>query len=145
MSEEFSAMLSDVYSHPSLLPSNLVVIPNKKSWTLHLDVLILSDGGNVSDVLFTAALAAMRDCRIPLTRSIQYKAQASIGTQTGLQTRVNKAEAADFELSDHWDDGIHLDNWHMFPVMITLNIVSEIRKELNILLMDTAASKYSFP
>lgn len=123
LSEEFTAILSDVYSQPGMLPSNLVIIPGRKVWSLHLDALILSEDGNIMDILFLAARAALYDCRVPATRSIQYKAQASIGNESSLDTRTSKSEAADFELKDYWDDGEPLSNRDLFPVAITLHLV----------------------
>ena len=91
---------------------------------MHVDTIVLSDGGNLLDVLFIATRAALFNCRVPATRSIQYKAQPGIGTESGLSTRVVKAEVADFELKDYWDDGEPLANSDRFPVAITLNVVS---------------------
>jgi exosome complex component RRP42 len=123
LSEEFTALLTDVYSNKDILPTNLVIIPGKKVWTLHVDALILSEDGNILDILFLAAHAALYDCQIPTTRSVQYKAQASIGTESGLDTRPVAGLAADFELKDYWDSGEPLSNQKSLPIAITLQMV----------------------
>src|ERR1700742_2571430 len=65
LSEEFTALLTDVYSNKDILPTNLVIIPGKKVWTLHVDALILSEDGNILDILFLATHAALYNCQIP--------------------------------------------------------------------------------
>jgi exosome complex component RRP42 len=122
-SEELTAILSDVYSRDEILPSNLIIIPGKKVWTLQVDVLVLSEDGNLLDILFMAVHAALYDCRVPSTRSVQYKARASIGTESGLDTRSGAHQDADFELKDYWDEGEPLSNQGSLPVAITFHLV----------------------
>jgi exosome complex component RRP42 len=61
---------------------------------------------------------------------VEYKAQASIGTESALDTRQTKAHAADFEVTDYWDDGKPLENREEFPVAITLNIVRVVLDDI---------------
>lgn len=125
-SDEMTSILSDVYSRDETLPSNLVIIPGKKAWSLAVDAMVLSEDGNLLDVLFMAVHAALYNCRVPATRSIQYKAQASIGTESGLDTRPGTNPTADFELKDNWEDGEMLLNHKSLPVSITLNLVTSL-------------------
>ena len=66
--------MHNILSHPSLRPSNLNILPGQKSWLLHLDIIVLSDGGNVYDALFLAARAALWDTKVPRTRTVEYRA-----------------------------------------------------------------------
>ena len=116
---------------------NLVIIPGKKAWLLHLDVTILSDAGNVYDVIFMAVRAALWDTKVPRTRSIQYtsgkparsadEAVHEDGTNAGISSFDTRQHAAatDFELVDTSDDGEPLDGKDRWPVCVTLNIVSQ--------------------
>lgn len=113
-------------------------MPGKKSWLLHLDVVILSDHGNIFDALFIAAAAALKDTKIPRTRQIEYRARSSrqIAESTATEdlhmkdvvesnfdTRAISA-STDFELVDYWDDGDPLKNTLGWPVCVTLNLVN---------------------
>lgn len=140
LQHDLTATVHDALSHPSLHPQNLSILPGKKSWLLHLDLLVLSDSGNVLDALFLAASAALRDTRVPRTRSVEYKARSGgptvermlsedvkmgeDGQPSGLDTRATK-KPTDFELTDYWDEGEQLKcgsgSW---PICITLNLVS---------------------
>jgi exosome complex component RRP42 len=120
-------MLNSTLAHRSLLPSNLAILPHKKSWLLNLDCIVLSDAGNVYDTLFIAARAALWDTRVPITRPVEYKApQRAPGEamdESGLDTR-QFSQAADFELGDYWSEGEVLEGRDRWPVCITLNLVS---------------------
>ena len=137
-----STILNQTLSHPSLHPNNLGILPGKKSWLLNLDIVVLSDAGNIYDALFMAARAALWDTKVPRTRSVEYKARkggsgnASVGdkaggsgdmdldedTPSGFDTR-HISNATDFELPDYWDEGEVLDGKDRWPVCITLNLV----------------------
>lgn len=135
---DYTTILHQVISHPSLHPKNLGILPHKKSWLLNLDLVVLSDAGNIYDAMFMAARAAMWDTKVPVTRAVQYTAKsgnttkASDGkmevdeTLSGLDTR-QMPSAADFDLPDYWDEGEALNGRETWPLAITLNIVSPFR------------------
>ncbi|KAL0948073.1 hypothetical protein HGRIS_010697 [Hohenbuehelia grisea] len=134
---DMTTILHQTLFHPSLHPPNLGIIPGRKSWLLSLDLVILSDTGNVYDALFMAARAALWDTKVPRTRSVEYKARQSGRNapkdpatmdvdpeeQSGFATR-KLATATDFELADYWDEGEDLGGRSGWPVAITLNLVS---------------------
>jgi len=129
-----------VLSHASLRPSNLGIVPGRKSWLLTLDLTVLSDAGNVYDALFMAARAALWDTCVPRTRAVEYRPDGSGGggnkkegdmdvdtePQSGLDTRKSIAPATDFELEDYWDDGVVLGGRDVWPVSVTLNLVTSV-------------------
>ena len=91
LSYDYTIVLHQTLSHPSLHPSNLSILPRKKSWLLSLDVTILSDEGNAYDVVFMAARAALWDTKVPRTRGVQYaRLQASKASEdeTYLSTSI---------------------------------------------------------
>lgn len=129
--------MHQILSHPSLHPSNLAIVEGRKAWLLSLDLVVLSDSGNVYDALFMAARAALWDTKVPRTRSIEYRVNAKGGTdvgggradmdvdegnKSGFDTR-QAAAATDFELEDYWDEGEVLDGREKWPVCVTLNLV----------------------
>lgn len=134
---DLTAVVQETLAHSSLRPKNLTILSGKKSWLLHLDLVVLSDNGNIYDTLFLAAAAALRDTRVPRTRSIEYRARKDGsatsdrlatditmgGEGSGLDTRVTK-KATDFELADYWDEGEPLFCEGTWPISVTLNIVS---------------------
>ena len=137
---DLTNIVQEALSHPSLRPKNLSILPGKKSWLLHLDLLVLSDAGSIVDALFLAAAAALRDTRVPRTRSVEYKARKEVTSgadrmavdegsmdaeekTSGLDTRSLR-KATDFELEDYWDEGEPLKCSGSWPVFITLNLVS---------------------
>jgi len=124
---DLSQLLNSILSHKSLRPSNLSILPGKRSWLLNLDCIVLSDAGNIYDALFIAARAALWDTRVPSTRPIEYKTPQKLSgdvmDESGLDTRT-AANAADFELKDYWSDGEVLEGREMWPLCITLNLVS---------------------
>jgi exosome complex component RRP42 len=128
-----------------LQPTNLTIIPHKRAWLLHLDVIVLTNNGNVLDAIFLAATAALRDTRVPRTKAVEFKARgrgngsgqsnvedvdmkdvaderAGRDENSGLDTRGWK-NATDFELEDYWDEGEPLKCLGSWPVCITLNFV----------------------
>jgi exosome complex component RRP42 len=141
-----------VFSHSSLRPPNLGIIPGRKAWLLSLDLTVLSDAGNVYDALFMAARAALWDTRVPKTRAIEYrpddkKDKGGNGngnemmdvdpeSQSGLDTRRSKAPATDFELEDSWDDGVVLGGRDAWPLSVTLNLVTWVYLILILLFTD---------
>lgn len=132
-----TTILHETLSHHTLHPTNLSIIPHKKSWLLHLDLIVLSDSGNVYDALFMAARAALFDAKVPRTRSVEYKAKKTgsgakggggdmdvdqdVGS--GFDTRWQASKTTDFELPDYWDEGEVLDGRERWPVCVTLNLV----------------------
>ena len=134
MQQDMSTILHQVLAHRTLHPNNLRLLQGKKSWLLHLDVLVLSDAGNIYDVIFMAARAALWDTKVPRTRGIEYKARKGgkgpvesgemdvDETVSGFDTR-QLPKATDFELHDYWDEGEVLDGRERWPVCVTLNLV----------------------
>lgn len=131
LQHDYATVLHDVFSHASLRPPNLGIIPGRKAWLLTLDLMVLSDAGNVYDALFMAARAALWDTHVPKTRAVEYRRdKAKDGSdmdvdpesQSGLDTR-SKASATDFELEDSWDEGPLLGGRDAWPVCVTLNLV----------------------
>ncbi|KAK7042495.1 RNase-PH domain-containing protein [Favolaschia claudopus] len=144
LQQDMSTLLHQTLSHPSLHPPNLSIIPNKKSWLLNLDCVVLADAGNTYDALFMAARAALWDCKVPRTRAVEYKAPSnapgakvlesgemdvdetagdSAANQSGFDTR-SIARAVDFELPDYWDEGEVLGGRDRWPVCVTMNAVA---------------------
>ncbi|CAK5263680.1 unnamed protein product [Mycena citricolor] len=140
LQHDMTALLHQALTHPSLHPSNLGILPGKRSWLLNLDCVVLADSGNVYDALFMASRAALWDCKVPRTRAVEFKAPAGANPppaesgqmamdsdapvpQSGFDTRAI-ARAVDFELPDYWDEGEVLDGRDAWPICVTLNIVS---------------------
>ena len=134
LQHDYSAILNDVLSHSSLRPPNLGIIPGRKAWLLTLDLMVLSDAGNIYDALFMAARAALWDTRVPRTRAVEYRPDkkdkggndmmdVDPESQSALDTRRSKAPATDFELEDSWDDGVVLGGRDAWPLSVTLNLV----------------------
>ncbi|KAK0461511.1 ribosomal protein S5 domain 2-type protein [Armillaria novae-zelandiae] len=125
-------------------PANLTILPGKKAWAVHLDVLVLADAGNLYDALFMAARAALCDTRVPRTRAVEYKARKDSGFDT-------RAAPADFELADYWDEGEVLAGSDVWPVCVTLNIESPSVHYLDAILQEEASTPlrlllvFSFP
>lgn len=137
LSYDMTTLLNQTLSHPSLHPPNLCILPKKKSWCLNLDVIVLSDSGNVYDALFMAARAALWDTKVPITRAVEYQAKrggknpqentdvdmdTETEQQSGFDTR-HISRAVDFELPDYWDEGETLAGQDLWPVCVTLNIM----------------------
>jgi exosome complex component RRP42 len=137
LSYDMTTIVHQSLSHRSLHPPNLGILPGKKSWLLNLDIMVLSDSGNIYDALFIAARSALWDTKVPRTRSVQYQAKKSAiapssdqqdvemdftETQSGFDTR-QIITATDFELPDYWDEGEPLVNRDEWPVCVTLNLV----------------------
>ncbi len=134
LQHDYSTILNDVFSHSSLRPPNLGIIPGRKAWLLTLDLTVLSDAGNIYDALFMAARAALWDTRVPRTRAVEYRPDkkdkggnemmdVDPESQSALDTRRSKAPATDFELEDSWDDGVVLGGRDAWPLSVTLNLV----------------------
>jgi len=138
---DLTTILHQTLSHPSLHPNNLSILPNKKSWLLSLDLVVLTDSGNVVDALFMAARAALWDTKVPRTRPIQYQTRKYGDTlkntdamevegvpniTSGFDTRDMARAAADFELPDYWDEGEVLDGRDRWPVCVTLNLLPSL-------------------
>ena len=132
LSYDMTIILNQCLSHPSLHPKNLGIIPRRKSWLLNLDVVVLSDAGNIYDALFIAARSALRDTKVPKTRSVQYQPKSNILNDQDVEMSADapasifntkeELKAADFELADYWDDGEPLEITQEWPVCVTLNL-----------------------
>lgn len=122
------------------MSETLTILPGRKAWLLNLDAVVLSDGGNVHDVMFMACRAALWSTRVPKTRAVEYRdpAQKSVAEdiaggdvemadlwKASVQTK-KATKAADFELEDYWDHGEPLAGRARCPVAITLNLVSSV-------------------
>ncbi|KAG8845743.1 hypothetical protein FRB91_001526, partial [Serendipita sp. 411] len=130
--------------------SDLVILPGRKAWTLHLDAVVLSDAGNLYDVLFLACRGALWDTRVPRTRAVEYQQQQQHrqqqykgggGGERGgggagggggeedmwkeavRQKGQSQSRAADFELEDTSEAGKWLSGREKCPVAVTLNIL----------------------
>lgn len=128
LAADYTHVLNATLSDASLLPDNLTIIPGKKSWALVLDILVLSDAGNMLDVLFIAARTALIDTRVPRTSPIEYKApkgaSSALDPGLGMGFSVKRQQAAvDFEIKDYWDEGAPLARPDAWPVCVSLNLV----------------------
>lgn len=130
-----TTILHQTLSHSSLHPPNLGILRGKKSWLLNLDIVVLSDRGNVYDALFMAARAALWDTKVPRTKSVEYKARngpaivsgsagesGDIDLESSFDTRQIQ-NATDFELPDYWDEGEILGGRDRWPICVTMNLV----------------------
>ncbi|KAH6903820.1 ribosomal protein S5 domain 2-type protein [Coprinopsis sp. MPI-PUGE-AT-0042] len=148
LQHDLTTLLHTTLSHPTLHPSNLSIIPSKKSWLLNLDLVVLADEGNVYDALFMASRAALWDTKVPRTKVAEFKATKKGGAMTsgvvggsqvggredgmdvddtpaltsGFDTRQPMRAAMDFELPDYWDEGEALDGRERWPLCVTLNM-----------------------
>ena len=121
------------------MSETLMILPGRKAWLLNLDAVVLSDGGNVHDILFMACRAALWSTRVPKTKAVEYRDTTQKRTtgedaegedsemadlwKASVQTK-KATKAADFELDDYWDHGEPLAGRARCPVAVTLNIVS---------------------
>ena len=124
---DYTSTLSNIITHSSLISPNLCILKGKKRWLLHVDAVVLSDAGNIYDVLFIATRAALWDTRVPRTKGVEYQAPENKGGdafKVAVGRRSRFTRGADFELEDYWDDGEPLIDRHLWPVCITLNVVS---------------------
>ncbi|KAG2017575.1 cytidylyltransferase [Coprinopsis cinerea AmutBmut pab1-1] len=152
---DLTTIIDSTLSHSSLHPKNLTIVPGRKAWCMHLDLVVLADQGNVLDVLFLAARAAVWDTRVPRTKVVEWKARPMGGAvvgggaakdvggkekgkdadrmdvddteqpTSGFDTRQLN-KAVDFELPDYWDEGEPLEGSEKWPVCVTLNLVPPI-------------------
>jgi len=131
---EYRDLLQSILGHESLLPSDLCILHGKKSWLLNLDAVVLSDTGNIYDVMFTACRAALYDTRIPKTRAVAYQS-AKMSNPTNVEMEDNfkaalrtrkQSRAADFELEDAWNEGDALVDRNKWPICITLNVLPSV-------------------
>lgn len=153
LSADLSIILSDTLttSISTHVAPQLVIIPNGKRWRLSLEVVIISDAGNILDALVIASRTALWDLRIPRTRGVEYRKtpqqdstmdvdrpsssgdafKSAVGkgmTKYDGGSGGRKGGGADFELEDYWDDGAPLKNREALPVCVTLNLVSGLRR-----------------
>ena len=137
LSYDMTIILNQCLSHPSLHPKNLGIISRRRSWLLNLDVIVLSDSGNVYDALFLAARSALWDTKVPKTRSVQYQPKSNAvggqdvemsadGSGSLFSTKEERYAAADFELADYWDEGEPLEVSQEWPVCVTMNLVRTV-------------------
>lgn len=138
LSYDFTTLLDQTLGHPTLRPSNLDIIPGRKAWVLYLDVVVVSDFGNIVDALFIAARAALWDTKVPRTRAVEYTRvmpgrpsgdmDVDETTTSAFDTRAQAAQtsATDFELPDFWDEGEVLDGREKWPIPVTLNLLPSV-------------------
>lgn len=58
-------------SRGALDVEDLKIIPDLFHWTLYVDVVVLTDSGNVFDIIMLSVLIALRTARIPITTNIK--------------------------------------------------------------------------
>lgn len=123
---------------PYLTPNpQFTIVPGHKSWLVHIDSLVISDDGNLVDVLWMAIRGALWDLRIPRTNPVSFRARDSDRATKGgdafggavkskYQSAGGRSGAGDFELPDYWDDGEPLNNRDALPVCITYNMLPPV-------------------
>ncbi|BGP34847.1 hypothetical protein JCM10296v2_006671 [Rhodotorula toruloides] len=140
-----ASILTSLFSASTLPPSllsQLVILPKSRSWTLYLDILILSSsGGNVIDLAILAARSALATARIPQTRAIGFEegdgtATAAQGEGAGMTSDEGfsglvkggkgGSKAVDFELVDGGSQGMRLQGWEDLPIGLTLNLINQL-------------------
>ncbi|GAA6009772.1 hypothetical protein JCM10207_004187 [Rhodosporidiobolus poonsookiae] len=144
--QHLASLLTNLFSVATLPPallSQLTILPASKSWTLYLDILVLSSaGGNVTDLAILAARAALANTRIPATRAIGFEeagaeAQAQILGETDQITAdrgfsglvkggKGGSKAVDFELIDGGEQGVRLTGWEELPVGLTFSLINQL-------------------
>ncbi|GAA5836709.1 hypothetical protein JCM9279_007633 [Rhodotorula babjevae] len=152
--QHLACLLTTLFSLSALPPallSQLVVLPGSKSWTLYLDVLVLSaSGGNASDAALLAARAALASTRIPPTRSIGFddageatEGKDGMTVDEGFSGLVkggkSGVKAVDFELVDGGERGVRLAGWEDLPVGLTVNLINQL-PHLDATVLEEAAS-----
>ncbi|KAL5635470.1 hypothetical protein ACGC1H_004308 [Rhizoctonia solani] len=120
---------------PFLTPNpQYTIVPGHKSWLVHIDSLVISDDGNLVDVLWMAIRGALWDLRIPRTNPVSFRARDSDKAARGgdafggavkskYQSTGGRSGAGEFELPDYWDDGESLNGRDSLPVCITYNLL----------------------
>ncbi|KAG6818730.1 hypothetical protein H0H93_002439 [Arthromyces matolae] len=97
LQSDLTTLLHTTLSHPTLHPKNLGIIKGRKSWKLHLDVLVLVDSGNILDTIFLASRAALWDTKVPRTRAVEYRAphtQANSSSSKGKGKQSSNTDSA---------------------------------------------------
>ncbi|KAG8215822.1 ribosomal protein S5 domain 2-type protein [Butyriboletus roseoflavus] len=141
LQSDLTILMESVLSHPSLRPSNLVIVPGKKAWAAKLDAVVFADRGNIVDCLMLASRAALWDTKVPRTKGVEYRAPRRHTTQgdAGMDVdfdgqaeersgfeREGLSRATDFELTDYWNEGEILSGRESWPVCVTLNVLSNV-------------------
>ncbi|SCV74451.1 BQ2448_8090 [Microbotryum intermedium] len=154
-----SNLLTTLFSPSSLPPfllSQLIIIPHSKSWSLKLDLLILSSqGGNILDLVLIAARSALATTRLPRTRTVEYDGPATIdyevpggmremgGIQSGFSGLVKGGKAGkkamDFELVQNHDlridadeeeqedqRGVRVKGWKELPIGLGIHLINQL-------------------
>ncbi|CAE7124075.1 unnamed protein product [Rhizoctonia solani] len=120
------------------------IVPGYKSWLVHVDSLVISDDGNLVDVLWIAIRGALWDLRIPRTNPISFRTRDSEKATRGgdafggavkskYQSTGGKSGAGDFELPDYWDDGEPLNNRDSLPLPPVYFLDASASEELSVL------------
>ncbi|KAI9570057.1 ribosomal protein S5 domain 2-like protein [Boletus coccyginus] len=141
LQSDLTILLESILAHPSLRPTNLVIVPGKKAWAAKLDAVVFADGGNVVDCLMLACRAALWDTKVPRTKQIECRAprrhpiqgdvamdedvDGGVQEKGGLEAK-GVSGATDFELTDYWDEGEALGGRESWPVCVTLNVLSNV-------------------
>lgn len=122
-------LLAALFSPASLPPSilqQLTIIPNRRAYVLHLDVLIrAADGGNIVDLALVAAREALSSTAVPATRLVAYEEEGGINQLV----KGGKAgrDAVDYDIVDPEGEGEPLQGCDGLGVGITLNLVRVAR------------------
>ncbi|SGZ23824.1 BQ5605_C023g09642 [Microbotryum silenes-dioicae] len=103
-----SALLTSLFSPSNLPPSllsQLIIIPHSKTWSLKLDLLILSSqGGNIIDLVLVAARSALATTRLPRTRAVEYRAPPLKSGNVSVSAAVGEEEEEEEE--GGWETGL---------------------------------------
>lgn len=92
----------------------MCIVPRRTCWVLHVDVVVLGFGGNVTDAMFMAVRAALHNTRIP-----QLVIDPSVGTGDGPGAN---GSAAEYELLADEQAMVRLDIGCV-PLCVTLSKV----------------------
>ncbi len=131
-SADLTALISPVLTSALTPSSQLTVVPQRRSWLLSIEAIILADDGNALDAVMIAIRAALWDLRIPRTKEVQFVSRATnsetgVGSSDALKDLLKERKRinpVDFELEDSYDDGEPLHGRDGLPVCVTLNLVS---------------------
>jgi len=96
-SADLTALISPVLTSALTPSSQLTVVPQRHSWLLSIEAIILTDDGNAIDAVMIAIRAALWDLRIPRTKEVQF-----VSRVTNSETGVEPSDA----LKNHFMEGI---------------------------------------
>lgn len=131
-----TSLVSSIFGPIISSSSQLIILQNKKSWSLLLEIIVLSaDSGNLVDLALMCTRAALYDLKIPRTRGVAFQ-PTEMSTSGGSKQDVSgmkqllkggksgtKLKESDFELESYWDEGDSLLGREELPVCLTCNLV----------------------